>query len=107
MRLYSFIAALSRRSRNFTLWRYIGKPPFGGRRYTGGGRGGLMNDRKDDGKPNGVQKRRVYLLFGSIALVIESMLALTRGEAYRPTLLGSAILIASILFFTYSWFRER
>ncbi|MDH3703196.1 MAG: hypothetical protein OEU46_17980 [Alphaproteobacteria bacterium] len=66
-----------------------------------------MNDRQDDGKPNGTQKRRVYLLFGSMALVIESLLALTRGEAYRPTLLGSAILIASVLFFTYSWFRER
>lgn len=66
-----------------------------------------MNDKQDDGKPDGTQKRRVYILFGCMALVIESLLALTRGEAYRPTLLGSAILIASVLFFTYSWFRER
>lgn len=66
-----------------------------------------MEDRRGDGKPTGRDRRRVYLLFLVVALAVEGMIAIGRGGDYRPTMLGLAIIIASILFYAYSWFKER
>jgi len=57
--------------------------------------------------PTGEEKRRVYLTFFLIALVIEVVLGLTRDGPFRPTLIGSAVIITSALFFIYSLIRER
>ena len=61
---------------------------------------------KRDG-PTGAEKRRVYLTFFLIALAIEVLLALTRDGPFRPTLIGTAVIITSALFFVYSIIRER
>lgn len=57
--------------------------------------------------PTGAEKRRVYLTFFVIALAIEVLLAMTRGGSFRLTLIGSAVMITAVLFFIYSFFRER
>lgn len=62
------------------------------------------------GKPNGptgAEKRRVYVTFFLIALVVEVLLALTRDGSFRPTLIGAAVMITAVLFFVYSLIRER
>lgn len=61
---------------------------------------------KRDGA-TGAEKRRVYLTFFLIALAIEVLLALTRDGPFRPTLIGTAVIITSALFFVYSIIRER
>jgi len=58
-------------------------------------------------RPTGEEKRRVYLAFFLIALAIEVLLALTRDGPFRPTLIGSAVIITAALFLIYSHFRER
>lgn len=58
-------------------------------------------------RPTGAEKRRVYLTFFLIALAIEILLALTREGPFRPTLIGTAVIITSALFFIYSIIRER
>jgi hypothetical protein len=61
----------------------------------------------DGGKQSGEEKRRVYALFFCGALLIEVLLALTRDGPFRPTLIGTAVIITAALFFIYSWIRER
>jgi hypothetical protein len=61
---------------------------------------------KPDG-PSGAEKRRVYLTFFLVALSIEVFLALTREGPFRPTLIGTAVMITAALFFIYSLIRER
>jgi hypothetical protein len=58
-------------------------------------------------KPNGAEKRRLYLAAFAIALTIDLAISFFKGEAYRPTLIGLAIMIASVLYFAYSYFRDR
>lgn len=61
---------------------------------------------KPDG-PTGEEKRRVYAAFFVVALAIEALLALTRDGPFRPTLIGTAVMITAVLFFIYSFIRER
>jgi hypothetical protein len=67
---------------------------------------GALN-RNHDGKPTGREKRRFYVIAFAIALGVDLLLSALRGEAYRPTLLGLAIMITAGLFFLYSLIRER
>jgi len=61
---------------------------------------------KPDG-PTGEEKRRVYLTFFLIALAVEAFLAISRDGPFRPTLIGTAVIITAVLFFIYSLIRER
>jgi hypothetical protein len=42
-----------------------------------------------------------------VALVIDLAISLFKGQSYQPTLVGLAIMIASVLYFAYSYFRDR
>lgn len=59
------------------------------------------------GKPTPHEKRRVYVLFFVIAFAIDFGVGWIRTGAYTPTLIGTAIMITSALFFIYSLIRER
>ncbi|MFT6583351.1 MAG: hypothetical protein ACKVKG_14230 [Alphaproteobacteria bacterium] len=58
-------------------------------------------------KPNGAEKRRLYMAAFCIALVIDLGISFFKNEPYRPTLIGLAIMIASVLYFLYSYIRDR
>ena len=58
-------------------------------------------------QPTGAQKRAFYVTAFCIALGIDVAISLSRDEAYRPSLVGLAIMIASVLWFAWSWMRER
>jgi hypothetical protein len=60
-----------------------------------------------DNKPTEPEKRRVYVLFFCMALLIDLAVSTFRGETYRPTMIGLAVMIASLGFFVWSWFRSR
>ncbi|HAA91841.1 MAG TPA: hypothetical protein DCS82_10370 [Rhodospirillaceae bacterium] len=62
---------------------------------------------QNDEKPSEEEKRRIYIIFFCVALVVDLGISTFRGEAYRPTLFGLAIMIASVLFFLWSWIRSR
>ena len=55
----------------------------------------------------GAQKRAFYLTAFCIALGVDVAMNLSRGESYRPSLVGLAIMITSVLWFVWSWIRER
>ena len=58
-------------------------------------------------KPNGAEKRRIYIAAFFMALVIDLGISFFKDEPYRPTLIGLAIMIASVLYFLYSYIRHR
>lgn len=58
-------------------------------------------------QPTGEQKRAFYVTAFCIALGIDVALNLSQGEAYRPSLVGLAIMITAVLWFAWSWLRER
>jgi hypothetical protein len=60
-----------------------------------------------DGKPTVQEKRVVYVVFFVIAFVVDLVLGLLRDGTYRPTLIGLAIMITSVLFLVYSFIRGR
>lgn len=60
-----------------------------------------------DDKPSEPEKRRVYVLFFCMALLIDLAVSTFRGEAYHPTMIGLAVMIASLAFFVWSWLRNR
>ena len=64
-----------------------------------------MADKR--GGPTGAEKRRLYLIFFLVALAVEVLLALTRDGPFRPTLIGTAVMITAVLFYLYSLLRER
>lgn len=61
----------------------------------------------DDDKLTGAQKRRIYIMAFAVAFFIDLFISTVRGEVYKPSLLGLAIMIASVLYFIYSKIRER
>ncbi len=64
---------------------------------------------KERGGPGatGRERRRFYAIAFAVAFGIDLALSMARGDAYRPTLIGLAIMITAVLFFVYSLFRER
>ncbi len=58
-------------------------------------------------KPSGREKRKLYVAAFCVAFAIDIGLSLFKGGGYQPTLIGLAIMIASVLYFTFSWFRDR
>ena len=60
-----------------------------------------------DDQPTGAQKRAFYVPAFCIALGIDLVMSLGQGEAYRPSLVGLAIMIAAVIWFAVSWIRER
>jgi hypothetical protein len=66
-----------------------------------------MTAGRDDDKPTPEEKRRVYVVFFLIAFAIDLAIGLVREGTYVPTLVGSAIMITSVLFYVYSCFRDR
>ena len=58
-------------------------------------------------QPTGAQKRVFYVMAFCIALGIDLAINLGRGEPYKPSLVGLAIMIASVIWFAWSWLRER
>ena len=66
-----------------------------------------MGADKNDGKRSGYEKRKLYVMAFVIALSIELIFSFIKGMSYKPSLLGLAIMIASVLYFGYSWLREK
>jgi len=66
-----------------------------------------MDARKEDGKRGGREKRKFYVMAFVIAFSIDLIVSFIRDVPYKPSLFGLAIMIASVLYFGYSWLRER
>ena len=62
-----------------------------------------MNEQQ----PTGAQKRRFYAVAFCIAFGIDLAMSLSRDVPYRPTLIGMAIMITAVLWWIWSWIRER
>ena len=62
---------------------------------------------KEKKKPSGEEKRRLYMLAFCIAGGIEVFRYAFGTGDYQPTLIGLAIIIASVLYFAYSWITDR
>ena len=62
-----------------------------------------MNEDKPDPKA----KRRFYLIAFGVAFGIDYLLSAVRGDGFKPSLIGLAVMITAALFFTYSLIRER
>ena len=60
-----------------------------------------------DGKPTVRQKRRMYGVFFVGAFLIDLVFGLVQYGAYRPTLLGLAVMITAALFYVFSLIRDR
>ena len=60
-----------------------------------------------DEKLSGRQKRQYYVVAFAFAVGIDLVTCLLRDAAYRPSLVGLAIMIAAVLYFAVSWIRER
>ena len=58
-------------------------------------------------EPTGAQKRSFYVVAFCIAFGIDLALSVARGEPYRPSLIGLAIMITAVIWFAWSWVRER
>ena len=58
-------------------------------------------------EPTGAEKRRAYVVWFVIALVVDLAWSLSAGNSYRPSLIGLAIMITAVLFFVWSLLRER
>ena len=66
-----------------------------------------MGAENKDGKTSGREKRKLYVMAFVIALSIDLILSIVRDIPYKPSLFGLAIMIASVLYFAYSWLRDR
>ena len=66
-----------------------------------------MSTNNQAGKRGGHEKRKLYVMAFVIALSIDLVLSMVRDTPYTPSLVGLAIMIASVLYFAYSWLRER
>ncbi len=66
-----------------------------------------MTAPHDKDKPTPEEKRRVYVVFFLIAFAIDLTVGLVRDGTYRPTMIGGAIMITSVLFYVYSLIKER
>lgn len=66
-----------------------------------------MAERREGGKPTVQEKRRTYVLFFVIAFLIDLVVGLIQTGTYRPTLVGSAIMITAALFLIISFVRGR
>ena len=64
-----------------------------------------MNQKKV--KPTGEEKRRLYLIAFGIAAFIEIIRFAYGSGEYQPTLIGLAIMLASVLYYAYSWITDR
>lgn len=58
-------------------------------------------------KPPGAEKRKAYMIWFFIAAGVDVGWSVFDGTAYRPSLVGLAIMITAVIFFIYSWFTER
>jgi hypothetical protein len=58
-------------------------------------------------KLSGREKRKIYIWAFCIAFAIDLILSFVKGGGYQPTLIGLAIMIGSVLYFAYSWMRDR
>jgi len=56
---------------------------------------------------DGQTKRRYYIVAFCFAVIIDLIFSFARDVPYRPSLVGLAIMIASVLYFAHSWIRER
>ena len=63
-------------------------------------------ENKNGGR-TGAEKRKLYVMAFVIALSIDLILSIVRDMLYKPSLFGLAIMIASVLYFAYSWLRDR
>jgi len=61
----------------------------------------------DTDKPDPKAKRRFYLIAFLVALGIDYFMSAMRGEEFKPSLIGLAVMITAALFYTYSLIRER
>ncbi len=66
-----------------------------------------MTAGRDEDKPTPEEKRRVYVVFFLIAFAIDLAVGLVRNGTYTPTMIGSAIMITSVLFYVYSLIKDR
>ena len=64
-----------------------------------------MDEKKN--KPTGEEKRRLYLIFFCIAGAVELVRFAWSAGPYQPTIIGLAIMIAGVLFYSYSWITDR
>ena len=64
-----------------------------------------MSDQKQG--PTGEEKRKLYIAAFCIAGGIEVFRYAFGAAPYKPTLIGLAIIIAAVLFFSYSWLTDR
>ena len=62
-----------------------------------------MNEDEPDPKA----KRRFYLIAFAVAFGIDYLMSAVRGDGFKPSLIGLAVMITAALFFTYSLIRER
>ena len=63
--------------------------------------------KDEDGKSSGSKNRKLYVMAFVIALSIDLIVSIVRDMSYKPSLVGLAIMIASVLWFGYSWLRDR
>ena len=61
----------------------------------------------DENKTDPKAKRRFYLIAFAVAFGIDYFMATMRGEEFKPSLIGLAVMITAALFFAYSLIRER
>jgi len=66
-----------------------------------------MSQGDGGGERSGREKRRIYVAAFIIALAIDYIVSLARGVPYQPSLIGLAIMITSVLYFAWSWLRDR
>ena len=62
-----------------------------------------MNEDKPDPKA----KRHFYLIAFAVAFGIDYLMSTVRGDGFKPSLIGLAVMITAALFFTYSLIRDR
>jgi hypothetical protein len=58
-------------------------------------------------QPTPTQKRTFYVVAFCVAFAVDLVLSVGRGLPYRPSLIGLAIMITAVIWFAWSWIRER
>ena len=66
-----------------------------------------MSQGDGGGERSGREKRRIYVAAFVIALAIDLIVSIMRGMPYQPSLIGLAIMITAVLYFAWSWLRDR
>lgn len=66
-----------------------------------------MSQGDGGGERSGREKRRIYVAAFVIALAIDLIVSMMRGMPYQPSLIGLAIMITAVLYFAWSWLRDR